>query len=220
MRVEAIVRLLKGLWKKHRAKAYIAIPVAAIIASVWVAGSANTIHDFWQNFKGGKESNKPSTSPVNVVVNPKSPDYFPGTKLSREDMEQIFPFGYALIYFGENERFTYEVSENGLMEWDIDWKHVEIALDRQNGKVSIGVPAKVNSGKDFPNGNRITVSGPEPTGFVRFGFNMPFENGACSLVRIINLEHPTLHAMVVSNNQRKPVFAIGLRIPETPNPSN
>jgi hypothetical protein len=52
----------------------------------------------------------------------------------------MFPFGYSIIYFGQNQIMSYQIITNGLLGWKIDVSQVRIALDYFNGKVNWTIP--------------------------------------------------------------------------------
>ena len=80
----------------------------------------------------------PSTPAVITVP---QPDYIEGTQITHNQLKEIFPFGYAIIYPSENQTFKYEVFKTGLMEWKINLDEVKVTRDFNNGTFTWTLPA-------------------------------------------------------------------------------
>jgi hypothetical protein len=130
-------------------------------------------------------------------------DYIEGTEFTRKQLEDFFPFGYAVIYLNEDgEKQIHEV-HNKLMDWKIDWDQVKIEPDFQNGVATFMVPDVSASGT----AGRIMTFGSH------FVVQIPLKNGICRRIGIYVGNNPTPTISVLNANERKPVFLVGYRIP-------
>ena len=147
--------------------------------------------------------------PAPTVVAVPQQNFFEGTDITQKQLEKLFPFGYVVIYTAENKRFRYEVFKNGLLDWTFDWDAVKVDPNFTTGIATITMPMGNTTRADgsfvFKTfGSSMVLSLPLKTGEMRAAGG-EFVDDA-----------PTPYIVVLSDNQRSPVFAIGFRIP-TPN---
>jgi hypothetical protein len=153
------------------------------------------------------ESLKEVTQPSRVVavVGVPQPDYIDGTQFTHKQMEDFFPFGYAILYPNENKRFRYEVFKTGQMEWTIDLAKVKVETDFTAGKVTVTLP-KNWSASGGPQNNTVIMDNST------IKMEMPLTLGNCNPVGIVFGNTPCPYLLVLSVDQRNPVFAMGYRI--------
>jgi hypothetical protein len=106
----------------------------------------SNLTDIPNNLKGifGKERAVSTHQNTTFVsVNPQTRgDLIEGTQFTHKLLtDEIFPFGYAVIFFGEDKRFRYEIFKNGLLDWRVDWDQVQIQPDVSAGRVKFIIPA-------------------------------------------------------------------------------
>jgi hypothetical protein len=132
-----------------------------------------------------------------------NPDYIEGTEFTRKQLSDAFPFGYAIIYFGQNEISSYEIVKSGLMEWKIDIDKISIKPNFFSGKVYWTFPPYFGFGNEIKN---VTIS------------NVPIacdlKSGVSQRAPVNFGNNPVLYVTTLSDNQLHPVFSIGFRIPE------
>ncbi len=134
---------------------------------------------------------------------PSLPDYFPGTQITRSRLREVFPFGYAVIFFGKSERERWEVWRTGKLEWKIDLDNIIIDPHPETDTVSWVIPPisaiGTNYHGEFHGVNLYVTSHFTPGSMENSGF--------------VIADAPNIYVAVLGNNQRTPVFAIGFRIP-------
>ena len=132
-----------------------------------------------------------------IVV--QQPDFIEGTDVTRKQLAETFPFGYAVFLLGENSRLRHEVFKTGLLEWKLDLDEVGIEPNFAEAKVTWRIPA-------FASGNAGTIK----------DFTLTY---TCPLVKRAFLtsvsysNQPAMYVGTLSGNQRKPVLVLGYRIP-------
>lgn len=144
-------------------------------------------------------------APIQMIV--ATPDYVEGTHFTREQLDNIFPFGYAVIYLDQDGKKEIHDFHNNLLNWNVDWDSVKIEPDIGAGKVSWTIGEISIEGKNIHNYKIAALK-----------FSSPFRMGISgwNLVHIDN--NPTAYFAILSDNQYKPVFAIGFRIPPSSPP--
>jgi hypothetical protein len=142
-----------------------------------------------------------------VVVT--QPNFIKGTKFTHERLTEFFPFGYTVIFYGENKRFKYEVSNNGLLDWTLNYEKLKIEPDFTNAKVkwTLSVPAATE-------GTNTTFTNTE------LSTTTSLEEGAVCRVHVFWANKPAPHVAVLGVDQKNPVFAVGFRIPLASERSN
>ncbi|MGD1088783.1 MAG: hypothetical protein ABR955_08680 [Verrucomicrobiota bacterium] len=139
---------------------------------------------------------------VNTNVSTSNSDYIEGTDFTHKQLWNTFPFGYAIIHFGQNRIENYEIVTNGLMDWKIDLNHVIIKPNYFEGKVEWTIPhvsATSISGLDFNAGEMEAIS--------------DFKTGSLAAPGVLVAKNkPVLCIGTLNDNQRSPVFVIGYRI--------
>jgi hypothetical protein len=149
-----------------------------------------------------EQSSKPTAQ---TVVAMPQPDYIEGTKYTQKRLSEIFPFGYSLLFFGQNRILNNEIFKNGMMDWKLDVDDVSINPDFYSGKVTWTIP-NVNATPDGT-GSQITIVGG------KFTVDAPLKAGYARRTGFLLGNKPVMHVMTLGDNQRTPVFAIGFRIP-------
>jgi hypothetical protein len=146
-----------------------------------------------------------TTAPQSLVESAKSTEKrIEGTDVSHEQLTDLFPFGYAVIYITENKRIRYEVFKNGLMDWKLDWDRLKVEPDIVSGNVTWTVCDLEGTSPDSSlaiHVGKMTVVRPLQ------------KNGQIYPMAIIFERKPVPYVMTLSDNQRTPIFAIGFRIP-------
>jgi hypothetical protein len=132
-------------------------------------------------------------------------DYIEGTEYTQKRLEDIFPFGYAVFFFGQNRILRNEVFKNGLLDWKLDVDQVAIAPDFFTGQVTWTIP-NVNTTPDGP-GPKIIINGGTVSASV------PLKKGCIRRTGFYLANKPVMHVMTLGDNQRTPVFVVGFRIP-------
>lgn len=136
------------------------------------------------------------------------PDYIEGTEVTAKQLDDYFPYGYAVIYLNEQgEKRIHEI-HNKLLEWKWDWDEIKIEPDFTNHVVNWTLPA--NFEVAGPNLD-LSFHGSTVKGTTRFEKEIVrakvgyFPNKPCA------------YAGILSTNQQEPVFVIGFRIPQSQN---
>jgi hypothetical protein len=134
-------------------------------------------------------------------------DYIGGTRFTHKKVREIFPFGYAVIYFSGEQRFRYETFRTGLIEWTLDWNNVKIEPDFSAATVHWTIPTVLIKGTNVHHGSTADLNvGAIETESV-------FKAGAMNRVGIVDFkDDPVIYVGTLSDNQRSPVFVIGFRI--------
>lgn len=137
---------------------------------------------------------------------PKADDYIPGTEIARKEVERIFPFGYAVFLYGKDKIIKRELFKNGRMEWKVDVDKVTVEPDFYTKVVRWSIPGV--SADSSGNGPGIHLIGPSTV-------TMPsrLEKGYIRAAGFDFGNKPILYVGTLDDDQRFPVFAIGLRIP-------
>lgn len=148
---------------------------------------------------GSAETPKPQS----LVILPPRPNFISGTEYTHDDLKNLFPFGYAIIYFSQNTRDRHEVFKTGLMEWSLDWDKTKIVPDIANGTVSweVVIASAANPDRHQSLKDGLIVD------------KTDFKNGAWGMGFQFDRDQPVLYWVTLSANQQSPVFAIGCRIP-------
>jgi hypothetical protein len=117
---------------------------------------------------------RPAPSPVQTEP------FIEGTEYTQKQLETVFPFGYAVFWFGQNKILEYKVFKNGLMDWKVDVDQVVIEPNFSTGMVTWTIP-NVDAVSTFngpgvhmttKNGSFI-ITGTLKKGFMqRIGFNI------------------------------------------------
>lgn len=139
------------------------------------------------------------TQPVGIAV--QQPEFIEGTRFTSKRLQDIFPFGHVVFFFGQNEILTHQVYKNGLMDWTFDVGEVSIEPDFYSRTVKWKIPnVNTSGGQVSIDKGSITIKGPLQVGCTyRAGVLLP--------------NKPVMHLMTIGDNQRKPVFVIGYRMP-------
>jgi hypothetical protein len=140
-----------------------------------------------------------------IIVNVQQQGYIEGTDITHKQLQEVFPFGYAVIYLGQNKRFRYEVFKNGLMDWKIDLDKVTIDPDFASGKVTWKIQPTSAEGQagqiQFVNSTVSVIC--------------PMKNGTTNKAGFIIGNNPVPYVATLNADQRNPVFALGFRIPSS-----
>ena len=128
-----------------------------------------------------------------------------GTRFTQKRLSEIFPFGYAVFFFGQNRILRNEIFKNGMMDWKLDVNAVVIEPDFYSGSVQWTIP-NVNAATDG-SGPHVSVNG----GTIKVA--APLKEGCARRGGFLLANKPVLHVITLGDNQRTPVFAIGFRIP-------
>jgi len=152
----------------------------------------------------------PQAPNVQPVVMIQQPDFIEGTRFTQKELSKLFPFGYAVFFYGENHILRNEIFKNGMMDWKLDVELVSITPDFNAGQVTwklpgVGVQSQGTGDHIIINNMTLTVSLPLKEGCIREA-GMDFGN------------NPVLYVMTLSEDQAKPIFALGFRIPSPTEP--
>lgn len=129
-----------------------------------------------------------------------------GTEFKHSDVKHIFPYDYGLISLEEGKPLRHEEfrgETNKFLNWKIDWKHITAEPDVAAGKVVFGIPVRT----DGPN---LALS--LGTGYTTLTITAQLKTGAMATPPVVFHNKPVLYVCTLSDNQRKPVFAVGFRI--------
>jgi hypothetical protein len=143
-----------------------------------------------------------------IVIAVPRPDYIEGTQVTSKQLDDFFPFGYAVIYLNESgEKRIHEV-HNKLLEWKWNWSEVKIEPDVSAGNVTWTLPQNL-----LATGQNIELEFKNTTvqGTTRFTKEIVRARGAFFPGK------PCPFVGILSTNQRQPVFVIGFRIPQSEN---
>ena len=138
------------------------------------------------------------------------PNYVEGTYVTVDDLQVLFPYGYAVIYYSAYKQVTYQIFTNALSDWDISWEKFKFEPDVPPGKIWATVP--VNSGK-FSNG-RIHFSFEDAALMVRFPLIAGCGGSMISWEHVDNGE-PVPYFVTLNDAKTNLVFAIGFKIEGT-----
>jgi hypothetical protein len=131
------------------------------------------------------------------------PDFIEGTQFTYKQLEQAFPFGYAVYFYAEKTQMSYDVFTNGMFDWNTDWRSIQIEPNFANGTVSLKIPVvNANNESDNQHFRNFTIN---PTIAMKTGEITPIDY-------IHPSNGPIPFVLVLSDDQRNPVFAVGLRI--------
>jgi hypothetical protein len=148
---------------------------------------------------------KPDPSPQQAVIIIPQPDYIEGTEVARKQLEQIFPFGYAIIYLNEENQKEIHEFRSKLSNWRINWDLVKIEPNFESGNVTFTTPNIDANAAD--KGSVLVMSNST------FVVNIRLQKGVSRVGPIQFGAVPVPYFAILNDNQRKPVFAIGFRIP-------
>jgi len=152
-----------------------------------------------------ESSNATQLKPTTTIIALPQPDFIEGTRYTQNRLNEIFPYGYVVFWYGQNHILRNQISKNGKQDWKLDVDAVSLDPDFDSGKVTWMLPSVNSTPEGFwpeltINGSTIHVTANLKEGFARqAGFLV--EN------------KPMMYVMTLSDNQRTPVFAIGFRIP-------
>lgn len=151
-------------------------------------------------------------TPAPVQPSPQNEQFIEGTDYTEKHLNEIFPFGYAIFFVGQNKPPEIQLFTNNLMNWTFDVKSVSIIPNSFTGKVEWRIP------------NIAAVSDPSvaSNGFggvahIHVGVEVvvtPFRRGFIGRANgfVNGNNQPNMYVGVLSDNQRLPVFTIGFRI--------
>lgn len=127
----------------------------------------------------------------------------PSTRVTHVQLTEMFPFGYAVIYYTEEKRFIY-VHQKDLMHWTFDWQAIKVEPNFATGVVKWTVPQVTGTSTA---GSKITFKIGELIS------EQPFkEDGQIHSIGIHIQGKPVPCVMTLNDNPEAAVFALGFRI--------
>jgi hypothetical protein len=145
---------------------------------------------------------KPPISPSKELVVAQQPDYLVGTQITHKQLDEIFPFGYKVIYFSENKLIKTEVLNTGQLRWHIDWDQLVVHPDVGGNRVDWFIPAY---SAEMPSGEKIVSN-------VSTHFATLFKTSAFAPSPLGLIGKPNPFGLVLSDNQQMTIFAVGFRL--------
>jgi len=142
---------------------------------------------------------KPDLEPIAVA----KADLIKGTKFTRDQVEHALPFGYAIIYLDDDGHKEVHEYYNKKLNWKVDWDTVKIKPDIQAGVVTFEVSGINASGTGV---DAMKLSD------MLLIWKSTFKEGVGGGYVFGGGDEPTITSIVLSDNQRRPCFAIGYRI--------
>jgi len=141
-----------------------------------------------------------------------TPDYIPGTQTTHATLRASFPFGYV-IFSRPQDRLINEVFPGDYLGWTADWSKVQIEPNFSDKTVKWSIP-QVKGSKESQ-GSNIKIS----VGLMVM--TIPISVGQFFPVRFFRVQgQPQMYLGTLSDDQRAPIFVIGLRIDDsTPAPN-
>jgi hypothetical protein len=145
---------------------------------------------------------KPAPKPI--VIHQADPTYIEGTTIRLSDLDNEFPYGWVAFRRATGDQWTHQVDPHGHLRYNINWDDVKIEPDPSTEQVkwsipfsAIGAPFQIS----IENGmisNQVPMIVGQRIGFYYLDFG-----------------HPEVlpYVETLSNDQRRPVFALGFRIP-------
>jgi hypothetical protein len=149
---------------------------------------------------------KPKISMVLDASKAPKTDFIDGTDVTHEELEKIFPFGYAVFYLNDKGQIDTHEFRNNLANWKIDWSSVKIEPNFSSVIVRFTMP-EVDANPGTGSNLKIQVN----NGL--FIVDLQLKKGAIRPIGLMLGGNPVPYVAVLSDNERKPVFAIGFRIP-------
>lgn len=144
---------------------------------------------------------QPRPAPAPLPIEP----FIEGTQTTYKRLSEAFPFGYAVFFYGQNKIIRNEIISNGLMDWKLDTDKVGIEPNFYTGMVTWTIPDV--SITDSGPGGKIIMNGSS------FTLSFPMRRGVSHLAGISNGNKPVMYVGTISDDQRRPVFVLGFRIP-------
>jgi len=130
-------------------------------------------------------------------------DFIADTSFTSSDLDQIFPFGWVVFSNFDGDKWTHEVDPHGRTRYLIDWNLVTISPDIQSKRMTWTIPDISWSSSNANRGlHNMSVD------------TYPMEIGRTCRVYVVRTgnNQPMPFVTTLSDNQRKPVFALGFRI--------
>jgi len=163
-------------------------------------------------FRASQSIPAPSQAPAQ-----KDP-FIEGTEYTQRQLSDVFPFGYAVFFYGQNMILQKKIFKNGIMDWTLDVDKVSIEPNFATGMVTWTIPGiSATTDASTPNhgGNSVYIHGDT------IGYTTPIRRGfAEPAAGLYYGNQPVPYVVTLSDNQRSPVFALGFRIPPKPPPKH
>lgn len=166
------------------------------------APATGTVINASVNAPHSTQINAPGAT-LNFNTPPSDAGLIPGTRFTYKEIEELFPFGWMIIFYKERRRID-EVDSRGELQWKADDVEAIPDFSKQVVRWKIkGSAVRLRPGNSL----RLTSNQIEAS--------YPMEIGKLFLNRDILIEGEIQpHMMTLSTNQRTPVFALGYKFPD------
>jgi hypothetical protein len=209
---ESIKALTPAWLRESTTVKLVAILCAAALVAFWLfrpkeESGNHTSGNMSPIMTGNRNSyNSGNNSPVvnvGTVTIPAS-DYIDGTKFTHKQLDETFPFGYAVFRF-DGGISTYEPHTNDQLKIKFAWSDIKLTPDFGHGLLHVDIP---DLDIEWPNHN-VAIKNSATDGDTGMTVGVLYFIPFYSRPNV-----PLPFVCTLSDNQLHPVFAFGFRIPK------